>query len=154
MIIILSLLFIILIGYLFIKINKKVNNLKEIITYSVKSQVTENKLYLLDEIGNKSSSNLDFLYSEIENIKKEKQDEFRTYIEDLINNKIKEIKDLQTLEHQKIIKESKLYIDQLQEQLISNEFTKLRSDVNEDLNNIIDLASQELAVRGQKSMTA
>ena len=25
---------------------------------------------------------------------------------------------------------------------------------NEDLNNIIDLASQELAVRGQKSMTA
>tara|TARA_R110000744_G_scaffold55653_1_gene117539 strand:+ start:103 stop:543 length:441 start_codon:yes stop_codon:yes gene_type:complete len=137
MIIILSLLFIILIGYLFIKINKKVNNLKEIITYSVKSQVTENKLYLLDEIGNKSSSNLDFLYSEIENIKKEKQDEFRTYIENLINNKIKEIKDLQTLEHQKIIKESKLYIDQLQEQLISNEFTKLRSDVNEDLNNIV-----------------
>tara|TARA_R110002012_G_C11234902_1_gene564575 strand:+ start:95 stop:535 length:441 start_codon:yes stop_codon:yes gene_type:complete len=138
MIIILSIVFIILIGYLFMKINKKVNTLKEIITYSVKSQVTENKLYLLDEIGNKSSSNLDFLYSEIENIKKEKQDEFRTYIEDLINNKIKEIKDLQTLEHQKIIKESKSYIDQLQEQLISNEFVKLRSDVNKDLNNIVE----------------
>jgi len=138
MIIILSIVFIILLGYLFIKVNKKINTLKEIITYSIKSQVTENKLYLLDEIGNKSSSNLDFLYNEIEKLKKEKQDEFRTHVENLINNKTKEIKDLQALEHQKIIKESKSYIDQLQERLISNEFAKLRSDVNKDLNNIVE----------------
>jgi len=138
MIIILSLLFIILIGYLFIKINKKVNNLKEIITYSVKSQVTENKLYLLDEIGNKSSSNLDFLYKEIEKLKKEKQDEFKTYIEDLINNKTKENKDLQILELKRHSEESKIYIDKLQQQLISNEFAKLRLDVNKDLNNIVE----------------
>jgi len=137
MIIILLIIFITLIGYLFIRINRKINTLEEIITYSIKSQVTENKLYLLDEIGNKSSSNLDFLYKEIEKIKKEKQDEFRIYIESLINNKITEIKNLQALEHQKIIKESKSYIDELQKQLLSNEFTKLRSDVNEDLNNIV-----------------
>ena len=93
MIIILLIIFVILIGYLFIRVNKKIDTLEEIITYSVKSQVTENKLYLLDEIGSKSTSNLDFLYREIEKLKKEKQDEFRTYIEDLINNKIKKIED-------------------------------------------------------------
>ena len=53
----------------------------------------ENKLYLLDEIGNKSTSNLDFLYKEIDKIKKEKQDEFKIYIENLINNKTKENKE-------------------------------------------------------------
>ena len=101
MIIILLIIFIILISYLFIKVNKKINTLKEIITYSIKSQVTENKLYLLDEIGNKSTSNLDFLYKEIDKIKKEKQDEFKIYIENLINNKTKENRDLQILEFQK-----------------------------------------------------
>ena len=118
MVIILLIIFIILFSYLFIKVNKKIDTLKEIITYSVKSQVTENKLYLLDEIGNKSTSNLDFLYKEIEKLKKEKQDEFRTYVENLINNKIIEIKDLQTLEFQTYSKETKVYIDKLQQQLI------------------------------------
>jgi len=138
MIIILLIFFAILVGYFFIRINKKIDTLEEIITYSIKSQVTENKLYLLDEIGNKTTSNLDFLYKEIEKLKKEKQDEFRTYVENLINNKTKEIKDLQTLEHQKVIKEAQSYIDELQKQLLSNEFAKLRSDVNKDLNNIVE----------------
>ena len=138
MIIILLIIFIVLIGYLFIRVNKKIDTLEEIITYSVKSQVTENKLYLLDEIGSKSTSNLDFLYREIEKLKKEKQDEFRTYIEDLINNKIKKIEDSQILEFQKFDKETKVYIDKLQQQLISNEFTKFRKDVNKDLDNIVE----------------
>ena len=137
MIIILLIIFIILISYLFIKVNKKINTLKEIITYSIKSQVTENKLYLLDEIGNKSTSNLDFLYKEIDKIKKEKQDEFKIYIENLINNKTKENRDLQILEFQKKNTETKKYIDTLHKQLISNEFAKLKSDVNKDLNDII-----------------
>tara|TARA_R100001377_G_scaffold49974_1_gene29037 strand:+ start:205 stop:645 length:441 start_codon:yes stop_codon:yes gene_type:complete len=138
MVIILLIVFIILIGYLFIKVNKKITNLKEIITYSIKSQVTENKLYLLDEIGSKSTSNLDFLYKEIEKLKKEKQDEFKTYIEDLINNKTKENRDLQILDFQKKNTETKNYIDNLHKQLISNEFAKLKLDVNKDLNNIVN----------------
>jgi len=73
MVIILLIIFIILSSYLFIKVNKKIDTLKEIITYSVKSQVTENKLYLLDEIGNKTTSNLDFLYKEIEKLKTKKR---------------------------------------------------------------------------------
>jgi len=144
MVIIIPIILIILIGYLFVKINKKINILKETLTHTIKSQVTESKLYLLEEttriensLNSKTKENLNFLYKEVERVKKQKQNEFKVYVEDLINNKTKENKDLQILEFQKYSKETKIYIDELQQQLISNEFTKLRSDVNKDLNNIV-----------------
>ena len=106
MIIILSIIFIILISYfLFLikKINKKISILEETITYTIELQVTESKLYLLEEI----------------------------------NNKLKENKNLQISEFQKNNTESKIYIDKLHQQLMSNEFTKLRSDISNDLDNIV-----------------
>ena len=99
----------------------------------IELRVTEIKLYLLDEIDNKSSSNLDFLYKEIEKLNNKKQDDFKIYAKNLTNNKIIEIKDLQTSEFQKHTKETKVYIDKLQQQLISNEFSKLRTDISKDL---------------------
>ena len=133
MIILLSVIFTILIGYLFVSFNKKITILEKNITHIIKLRVTEIKLYLLDEIDNKSSSNLNFLYKEIEKLKNEKQDEFKIYVKNLTNNKIIEIKDLQTLEFQKHTKETKIYIDKLQQQLISNEFLKLKTDISKDL---------------------
>ena len=121
-------------GYFLYKFKKEITNLKNIITSSIKSQVTENKLYLLDEINNKSSDNLDFLYKEIENIKEEKQDEFKTYIEDLINSKYFENKNLLMRKFDKISKN----IDIKHNQLVSGEMKKLRSELNKDLDDIIE----------------
>ena len=138
MVITLSIIFVLLISYflyLIKKQNKKINILKDIITYSIKSQVTENKLYLLDEINNNSTLNLDILYKELE---KDQKNEFQIYVENLINSKIKEIKDLQKSEFQKNNTETKKYIDNLHQQLISNEFAKFKLDVNKDLNDIIE----------------
>ena len=138
MVITLSIIFVLLISYFFYLIkkqNKKINILKDIITYSIKSQVTENKLYLLDEINNNSTLNLDILYKELE---KDQKNEFQIYVENLINSKIKEIKDLQKSEFQKNNTETKKYIDNLHQQLISNEFSKLRSDINKDLDDIVE----------------
>ena len=72
------------------KLNKRIDD----ISNSINSQLDKNKLYLLDEIDNKSSSNLDFLYKEIENIKKAKQDEFKVYVGDLIKARYIENKNL------------------------------------------------------------
>jgi len=71
MIISLLALIIIIGGYFIYKLTKKINNLKNIIFLSIKTQVTENKLYLLDEIDSKSSNNLQLLSKELENIKKD-----------------------------------------------------------------------------------
>ena len=101
----------------------------------ITSNLTENKLYLLDEINNNSTLNLDILYKELE---KDQKNEFQIYVENLINSKIKEIKDLQKSEFQKNNTETKKYIDNLHQQLISNEFSKLRSDINKDLNDIVE----------------
>ena len=110
MIIFLLIIFIILIGYLFISFNKKIILLEKNFTRKVELRVTEIKLYLLDEI----------------------------------DNKIIEIKDLQTLEFQKHSKETKVYIDKLQQQLISNEFTKLRTDISKDLTKLKTDVSKDL----------
>ena len=110
MIISLLIIFIILIGYLFISFNKKIILLEKNFTRKVELRVTEIKLYLLDEI----------------------------------DNKIIEIKDLQTLEFQKHSKETKVYIDKLQQQLISNEFIKLRTDISKDLTKLKTDVSKDL----------
>ena len=144
MIIFLLIIFIILIGYLFISFNKKIILLEKNFTRKVELRVTEIKLYLLDEIDNKSTSNLDFLYKETEKLKNEKQDEFKIYVKNLTNSKIIEIKDIQTLEFQKYSKETKVYIDKLQQQLISNEFTKLRTDISKDLTKLKTDVSNDL----------
>jgi len=116
------------------KLDKEITNLKNIISSSIKSQVTENKLYLLDEIDNKSSSNLDYLYKEIEKIKKEKQDEFKIYIEGLIKTKYSENKSFLTKNFDEVSKN----IDIKHLQLVSGEMKKLRSELNKDLNNIVE----------------
>jgi hypothetical protein len=106
MLVILSIIFVILIGYLLFlikKINKKINIIEKTIVNTIESQVTESKLYLLEKI----------------------------------NNKLKENKDLQTSEFQKNNTQSKIYIDKLHQQLISNEFAKLRLDVKKDLEMIV-----------------
>lgn len=144
MIIFLLIIFIILIGYLFISFNKKIILLEKNFTRRIELQVTEIKLYLLDEIDNKSTSNLDFLYKETEKLKNEKQDEFKIYVKNLTNNKIIEIKDIQTFEFRKHSKETKVYIDKLQQQLISNEFTKLRTDISKDLTKLKTDVSKDL----------
>ena len=144
MIIFLLIIFIILIGYLFISFNKKIILLEKNFTRRIELQVTEIKLYLLDEIDNKSTSNLDFLYKETEKLKNEKQDEFKIYVKNLTNNKIIEIKDIQTFEFQKHSKETKVYIDKLQQQLISNEFAKLRTDISKDLTKLKTDVSKDL----------
>ena len=144
MIIFLLIIFIILIGYLFISFNKKIILLEKSFTRRIELRVTEIKLYLLDEIDNKSTSNLDFLYKETEKLKNEKQDEFKIYVKNLTNNKIIEIKDIQTFEFQKHSKETKVYIDKLQQQLISNEFTKLRTDISKDLTKLKTDVSKDL----------
>ena len=144
MIILLLIIVTILIGYFFIKINKRITILEKNITRMVELRVTEIKLYLLDEIDNKSTSNLDFLYKETEKLKNEKQDEFKIYVKNLTNSKIIEIKDIQTLEFQKHSKETKVYIDKLQQQLISNEFTKLRTDISKDLTKLKTDVSNDL----------
>lgn len=144
MIIFLLIIFIILIGYLFISFNKKIILLEKNFTRRIELRVTEIKLYLLDEIDNKSTSNLDFLYKETEKLKNEKQDEFKIYVKNLTNNKIIEIKDIQTFEFQKHSKETKVYIDKLQQQLISNEFTKLRTDISKDLTKLKTDVSKDL----------
>ena len=144
MIILLLIIVTILIGYFFIKINKRITILEKNITRMVELRVTEIKLYLLDEIDNKSTSNLDFLYKETEKLKNEKQDEFKIYVKNLTNNKIIEIKDIQTFEFQKHSKETKVYIDKLQQQLISNEFTKLRTDISKDLTKLKTDVSNDL----------
>lgn len=144
MIIFLLIIFIILIGYLFISFNKKIILLEKNFTRRIELRVTEIKLYLLDEIDNKSTSNLDFLYKETEKLKNEKQDEFKIYVKNLTNSKIIEIKDIQTLEFQKHSKETKVYIDKLQQQLISNEFTKLRTDISKDLTKLKTDVSKDL----------
>ena len=141
MIISLLIIFIILIGYLFISFNKKIILLEKNFTRRIELRVTEIKLYLLDEIDNKSTSNLDFLYKETEKLKNEKQDEFKIYVKNLTNNKIIEIKDLQTLEFQK---HTKVYIDKLQQHLISNEFLKLRTDISKDLTKLKTDVSKDL----------
>ena len=141
MIIFLLIIFIILIGYLFISFNKKIILLEKNFTRRIELRVTEIKLYLLDEIDNKSTSNLDFLYKETEKLKNEKQDEFKIYVKNLTNNKIIEIKDLQTLEFQK---HTKVYIDKLQQHLISNEFLKLRTDISKDLTKLKIDVSKDL----------
>tara|TARA_R110000764_G_scaffold21665_1_gene54538 strand:- start:2168 stop:2641 length:474 start_codon:yes stop_codon:yes gene_type:complete len=143
-IIFLLIIFIILIGYLFISFNKKIILLEKSFTRRIELRVTEIKLYLLDEIDNKSTSNLDFLYKETEKLKNEKQDEFKIYVKNLTNNKIIEIKDIQTFEFQKHSKETKVYIDKLQQQLISNEFTKLRTDISKDLTKLKTDVSKDL----------
>tara|TARA_R110002074_G_scaffold363291_1_gene536437 strand:- start:225 stop:698 length:474 start_codon:yes stop_codon:yes gene_type:complete len=143
-IIFLLIIFIILIGYLFISFNKKIILLEKNFTRRIELRVTEIKLYLLDEIDNKSTSNLDFLYKETEKLKNEKQDEFKIYVKNLTNNKIIEIKDIQTFEFQKHSKETKVYIDKLQQQLISNEFTKLRTDISKDLTKLKTDVSKDL----------
>jgi hypothetical protein len=143
-IIFLLIIFIILIGYLFISFNKKIILLEKNFTRRIELRVTEIKLYLLDEIDNKSTSNLDFLYKETEKLKNEKQDEFKIYVKNLTNSKIIEIKDIQTLEFQKHSKETKVYIDKLQQQLISNEFIKLRTDISKDLTKLKTDVSKDL----------
>ena len=138
MVITLSTIFVFLISYflyLIKKQNKKINILKDIITYSIKSQVTENKLYLLDEIDNNSTFNLDILYKELE---KDQKNKFQIYVEKLINSKAEENKNYIIREFQKNNTEIKKYIDNLHQQLISNEFAKLRSDINKDLNDIVE----------------
>ena len=107
MIIFLLIIFIILIGYLFISFNKKIILLEKSFTRRIELRVTEIKLYLLDEI----------------------------------DNKIIEIKDLQTLEFQK---HTKVYIDKLQQHLISNEFLKLRTDISKDLTKLKIDVSKDL----------
>ena len=96
-------------------------------------KITKNKLYLLDEIDNKSSSNLDYLYKEIEKIKKEKQDEFKFYIEDLVKTKYYKNQNLVTKKFDEINRN----IDIKHQQLISGEIKKLRSKLNKDLNIIV-----------------
>ena len=79
--------FIILTGHLFLKINKKINILKKYLTYTTKLQLSEDKLYLLKEINNKSTFNLNFLHKEIEKLKIKKQNEFKVYIREFLKNK-------------------------------------------------------------------
>ena len=125
------------------QLEDKINQLEDKIN-QLENQLSESKVYLLDEIDTKSSSNLDFLYKETEKLKNEKQDEFKIYVKNLTNSKIIEIKDIQTLEFQKHSKETKVYIDKLQQQLISNEFTKLRTDISKDLTKLKTDVSKDL----------
>tara|TARA_R110001592_G_scaffold107911_1_gene301831 strand:+ start:310 stop:810 length:501 start_codon:yes stop_codon:yes gene_type:complete len=122
------------------QLEDKINQLEDKIN-QLENQLSESKVYLLDEIDTKSSSNLDFLYKETEKLKNEKQDEFKIYVKNLTNNKIIEIKDLQTLEFQK---HTKVYIDKLQQHLISNEFLKLRTDISKDLTKLKTDVSKDL----------
>ena len=126
---------IIVIGSYFIyRLTKQINNLKNIITLSLKTQVSENKLYLLDEADNKSSNDLELLSKELENIKRNKQDEFKVYVEDLIKSKYFDNKDMLIRKFDKVSKN----VDIKHQQFISEELQKLRSELNKDLENIVD----------------
>ena len=100
---------------------------------SLKTQVSENKLYLLDEADNKSYD-LELLSKELENIKKNKQDEFKVYVEDLIKSKYFDNKDMLIRKFDKVSKN----VDIKHQQFISEELQKLRSELNKDLENIVD----------------
>ena len=134
MIISLLALIIIIGGYFIYKLTKKINNLKNIIFLSIKTQVTENKLYLLDEIDSKSSNNLQLLSKELENIKKDKQNEFKVYVEDLVKSKYFDNKNMLIRKFDKISKK----IDIKHKQFMSEELQKLRSELNKDLDNIVE----------------
>ena len=145
--------FIILTGHLFLKINKKINILKKYLTYTTKLQLSEDKLYLLKEINNKSTFNLNFLHKEIEKLKIKKQNEFKVYIREFLKNKSKENKDfiIKELEEKNI--EVKKHIDkklnnfkkaiyqnlnQKQQDLVSKEFKNLRNNVSQDMEDLVE----------------
>jgi len=145
--------FIILTGHLFLKINKKINILEKYLTYTTKLQLSEDKLYLLKEINNKSTFNLNFLHKEIEKLKIKKQNEFKVYIREFLKNKSKENKDfiIKELEEKNI--EVKKHIDkklnnfkkaiyqnlnQKQQDLVSKEFKNLRNNVSQDMEDLVE----------------
>ena len=134
MILFLLALIIVIGGYFIYRLTKQINNLKNIITLSIKAQVSENKLYLLDEADNKSSNNLELLSKELENIKRNKQDEFKVYVEDLIKSKYFDNKDMLIRKFDKVSKN----VDIKHQQFISEELQKLRSELNKDLDNIVE----------------
>tara|TARA_Y100000593_G_scaffold15357_1_gene29820 strand:+ start:188 stop:616 length:429 start_codon:yes stop_codon:yes gene_type:complete len=134
MILFLLALIIVIGGYFIYRLTKQINNLKNIITLSIKAQVSENKLYLLDEADNKSSNDLELLSKELENIKRNKQDEFKVYVEDLIKSKYFDNKDMLIRKFDKVSKN----VDIKHQQFISEELQKLRSELNKDLENIVD----------------
>lgn len=134
MILFLLALIIVIGGYFIYRLTKQINNLKNIITLSIKTQVSENKLYLLDEADNKSSNDLELLSKELENIKRNKQDEFKVYVEDLIKSKYFDNKDMLIRKFDKVSKN----VDIKHQQFISEELQKLRSELNKDLENIVD----------------
>ena len=107
MVLILTILSLILNGYLFYLL-KKLTKETDIYISEIKTHyetlINEKSLYLLDEINNKIEFNKKLILKELEKLNYKNQKDNNT-------------------KHQ---------------QLISNEFKKLRSDINKDLNDIVE----------------
>ena len=130
--------------YLIKKINTRIDNIPTADTISVliHSQSNKNKLHLLNELDkiNKENKNLIIsgLADTISVLIHSQSNKNKLYLLNELDKINKENKNLIISELYKIEKYNRQLINEKHESLVSGEIQKLKSDINEDLNNIIE----------------